>query len=174
MKRLVPFLLLALTAPAAAQVESALLSKITFNLTNPGGKSLAMGGAFTAIADDATAAVANPAGLGLLSSIEAGVSGKSVDDVIGLVTARSTATGSLTDPYPPVRGTNSDISGRGSAVEFAGVVLPVSRRFVAAVSFAQNLRFEGDPGSDGYSYLEFRDNRSGDLTRRDYFYGYRE
>ena len=41
----------ALATPAAGQVESALLSKITFNLTNPGGKSLAMGGAFTAIAD---------------------------------------------------------------------------------------------------------------------------
>ena len=174
MKRLAAFLLLACAAPAAAQVESALLSKITFNLTNPGGKSLAMGGAFTAIADDATAAVANPAGLGLLSSIEAGVSGKNVDDVIGLVTARSTATGSLTAPYPTVRGANSDITGRGSAVEFAGVVIPVSRRFVAAVSFAQNLRFEGDPGEDGYSYLEFRDNRSGGSTRRDFFFGYRE
>ncbi|MFN7988022.1 MAG: hypothetical protein U0529_11150 [Thermoanaerobaculia bacterium] len=175
MKRLAPLLVLALAAPAAAQVESALLSKVSFNLTNPGGKSLAMGGAFTAIADDATAAIANPAGLGLLSSIEAGISGKSVDDVIGLVTARSTAIGGLTTPYPDVRGSNSDISSRVSSVEFAGVVLPVSSRFVAAVSFAQNLRFEGDPGSDGYSYIELRDNRAGSSsTRRDFFFGYRE
>ena len=55
-------LLAALVAPSArAQTDSALLSKLSFNLTNPGGKSLAMGGAFTAIADDATAALANPA-----------------------------------------------------------------------------------------------------------------
>lgn len=174
MKTLVPALLLALAAPAAAQVESALLSKVTFNLTNPGGKSLAMGGAFTAIADDATAAIANPAGLGLLSSVEIGVSGKRSDDVVGLVTARSTATGSLTSPYPEVRAVNSDISARASGVEFAGVVIPVSRRLVAAVSFAENLRFEGDPGPDGYSYIELRDNRSGGSTRRDFLYEYRE
>ncbi|HMM35045.1 MAG TPA: hypothetical protein PKA62_09970, partial [Thermoanaerobaculia bacterium] len=69
MKRLLPVLAVVLLArvPAPAQVESALLSKVTFNLTNPGGKSLAMGGAFTAIADAATAGIANPAGLALLS-----------------------------------------------------------------------------------------------------------
>jgi len=175
MKWLVPALLLALAAPAVAQVESALLSKVTFNLANPGGKSLAMGGAFTAIADDATAAIANPAGLGLLSSVEAGVSAKRVDDVIGLVTARSTATGGLAAAYPDVRGVNSDISARVSGVEFAGVVLPLSRRFVAAVSYAENLRFEGDPGPEGYSYIELRDNRSGSgTTRNDFLFEFRE
>lgn len=174
MKRSVLAFLLVSAAPASAQVESALLSKITFNLTNPGGKSLAMGGAFTAIADDATAAIANPAGLGLLSSVEVGISGKRSDDVIGLVTARSTASGSYGTPYPPVYGVNSDISARASGVEFAGAVFPVSRRFVAAVSFAENLRFEGDPGEDGYTYIELRDNRSGDSTRRDYLFEFRE
>lgn len=174
MKRLVLVLLAAFAAPAAAQVESALLSKVTFNLTNPGGKSLAMGGAFTAIADDATAAIANPAGLGLLSSFEAGFSGKRSDDVIGLVTARSTASGSLAAPYPAVRGVNSDITSGASGVEFAGVVIPLSRRLVAAVSYAENLRFEGDPGEEGYSYIELRDNRSGGSTRRDFLFEYRE
>lgn len=175
MKRLVVVLLLVLAVPASAQVESALLSKITFNLTNPGGKSLAMGGAFTAIADDATAAIANPAGLGLLSSVEVGISGKRSDDVIGLVTARSTAVGSnFFVPYPPVHGVNSDISARASGVEFAGAVLPLSRRFVAAVSYAENLRFQGDPGEDGYAYIELRDNRSSGTTRRDFLYEFRE
>nr|MBP7677944.1 outer membrane protein transport protein [Thermoanaerobaculia bacterium] len=166
--------LLLVRIPAPAQVESALLSKVTFNLTNPGGKSLAMGGAFTAIADDATAGIANPAGLGLLSSFEAGVSVKRVDDVIGLVTARSTATGGLVEPYPDPRAANSDISGRSSLVEFAGIVIPVSRRVVAAVSFAENLSFEGDPGPDGYTYIELRDNRSGGSTRNDYLFEFRE
>jgi long-subunit fatty acid transport protein len=174
MKRLVLVLLAALAAPAGAQVESALLSKVTFNLTNPGGKSLAMGGAFTAIADDATAAIANPAGLGLLSAFEAGVSGKRSDDVIGLVTARSTASGSLSSSYPAVRGVNSDISSGASGVEFAGFVIPLSRRLVAAVSYAENLRFEGDPGEEGYSYIELRDNRSGGTTRRDFLFEFRE
>ena len=169
-----PLVLLALLAPPAlAQLESPLLSKVQLNLVNPGGKSLAMGGAFTAIADDATTALANPAGLGLLSSFEFGVSGKRSDDVIGLVTARATATGSLLAPYGPVRGTNSDLGGSQSGVDYAGIVIPISRRLVAAITYAENLRFRGDPGSEGYDYIELRDNRGG-ANRRDFLYEYRE
>lgn len=175
MKKAALLLLLALPGAALAQIESALLSKVTFNLTNPGGKSLAMGGAFTAIADDATAALANPAGLGLLSSLEAGVSGKRTDDRIALSTARATATGNLVAPYPAIRATNADLTATGSSVEYAGVVVPVSSRLVAAVTYAENLRFEADPGREGYQYVELRDNRAGGpATRRDYLYEYRE
>jgi long-subunit fatty acid transport protein len=167
--------LAALAAPtASAQLDSALLSKLRFNLTNPGGKSLAMGGAFSAIADDATAALANPAGLGLISSIEVAVSGKRVDETLALPTARSTATGSLLAPYPPVTTSAVGIDTSTSGVEFAGIVVPISRRFVAAFTYAENLRFEGDAGAGGYQYLELRDNRSGGTTRRDYLYEYRE
>ncbi|MCC6128925.1 MAG: outer membrane protein transport protein [Acidobacteria bacterium] len=163
------------TSRAHGQIDSALLSQIPFNLTNPGGKSLAMGGAFTAVADDATAAVANPAGLGLLSSVEAGVSFKRFDETTGLVTARSTATGQgFLVPYPPVTASNSEISSTLSSVEFIGVVLPVSRRFVLAVSYSENLRFRADPGPGGYSYIELRDNRVGGQTRRDFVYEYKE
>ena len=167
--------LAALAAPtASAQLDSALLSKLRFNLTNPGGKSLAMGGAFSAIADDATAALANPAGLGLISSIEVAVSGKRVDETLALPTARSTATGNLLAPYPPVTTSAVGIDTSTSGVEFAGIVVPISRRFVAAFTYAENLRFEGDAGAGGYQYLELRDNRSGGTTRRDYLYEYRE
>src|SRR5664279_5331069 len=161
-------------SPAGAQTDSALLSKVSFNLTNPGGKSIAMGGAFTAIADDATAALVNPAGLGLISSIEFAVSGKRTDETLGLVTTRSTATGPGTALYPGIETTNVDRDARAAAVDFAGVVVPVSRRLVAALTYAENLRFEGDAGDGGYQYLEIRDNRSGDATRRDFLFQYRE
>jgi len=161
-------------APAGAQTDSALLSKVSFNLTNPGGKSLAMGGAFTAIADDATAALTNPAGLGLISSVEFALSGKGTSETLGLVTARSTASGPLTAPYPGIDTTNVDRDARASSVDFAGVVLPLSRRLVAAVFYAENLRFEGDAGNSGYQYFELRDNRTGDVTRRDFLFEYRE
>jgi len=164
---LVPF-------PARAQTDSALLSKVSFNLTNPGGKSIAMGGAFTAIADDATAALVNPAGLGLISSIEFAVSGKRTDETLGLVTARSTATGPLASAYPGIETMNVDRDTRAAAVDFAGVVVPVSRRLVAALTYAENLRFEGDAGDGGYQYLELRDNRSGGTTRQDFLFQYRE
>jgi long-chain fatty acid transport protein len=159
---------------ARAQTDSALLSKVSFNLTNPGGKSLAMGGAFTAIADDATAALANPAGLGLISSVEFALSGKSSVDTLGLATARSTATGSLTAPYPGIDASNVDQDARSSSFDFAGVVVPLGGRFVAALTYAENLRFEGDAGPEGYEYFELRDNRSGGATRRDYLYTFRE
>lgn len=167
-------LLAAWAAPAAAQLDSALLSKLRFNLTNPGGKSLAMGGAFSAIADDATAALANPAGLGLISSIEIAVSGKRVNETLALSTARSVATGSLVTPYPPVTTSSVGLDASSTGVEFAGVVVPISRRLVAALTYAENLRFEGDAGPGGYQYLELRDNRSGGTTRRDFLFGYRE
>ncbi|HEX7614355.1 MAG TPA: hypothetical protein VF554_03655 [Thermoanaerobaculia bacterium] len=160
--------------PASAQTDSALLAKVGFNLTNPGGKSIAMGGAFTAIADDATAALVNPAGLGLISSIEFAVSGKRTDETLGLVTARSTATGLLTAAYPDIETTNVDRDARAMSVDFAGVVVPVSRRLVAAVTYAENLRFEGNAGDGGYQYLELRDNRSGGAARRDFLFQYRE
>ncbi|MBL8115838.1 MAG: hypothetical protein JNK60_23380 [Acidobacteria bacterium] len=165
---------LAPALPLAAQIDSALLSKISFNLTNPGGKSLAMGGAFTAIADDATAGLANPAGLGLLSSIEAGVSGKGTSDVLGLVTARSNASGPLLTPYPAVKGSRTDVDAKTRSFEFGGVVIPISQRFVAEVSFAENLRFEGATEAGGYPYIELRDNRTGGSIRNDFLYEYRE
>jgi long-subunit fatty acid transport protein len=51
-------------------------SAIQFNFSNPGARSLSMGGAFVALADDATAAYANPAGLTQLSRRELSVEGR--------------------------------------------------------------------------------------------------
>jgi long-subunit fatty acid transport protein len=48
---------------APARVEAQPLSSIEFSFSNPGARSLGLGGAFVAVADDATAAFANPAGL---------------------------------------------------------------------------------------------------------------
>lgn len=46
-----------------ALTDEEVYREFRFNFINPGGRSLAMGGAFISIADDATAAQANPAGL---------------------------------------------------------------------------------------------------------------
>ena len=58
------WLLVALLVPAMAigqEAETALA--IEFDFSNPGARSMGLGGAFAALADDATAAFANPAGL---------------------------------------------------------------------------------------------------------------
>ena len=49
--------------PASGQTTSVVNAGIQFDFSLPGARSLAMGGAFVALADDATAAQANPAGL---------------------------------------------------------------------------------------------------------------
>lgn len=51
--------------------------RLELNFSNPGARSLALGGAFVAVADDATAAYANPAGLSNLSRPEVSVEGRS-------------------------------------------------------------------------------------------------
>ena len=56
-------LALAPPAPALALTDEEIFRDFRFNFINPGGRSLGMGGAFISIADDATAAQANPAGL---------------------------------------------------------------------------------------------------------------
>jgi long-chain fatty acid transport protein len=61
----------------AAQTNAEVNAGVEFNFSNPGARSLGMGGAFIARADDATAAFANPAGLTTLSRSEVSVEGRS-------------------------------------------------------------------------------------------------
>ncbi len=72
MRKNVLFFLAALLAlPLSAQnVDIEALSGLQFNFGNPGARSLGMGGAFLGLADDASAAEANPAGLSILRKPE--------------------------------------------------------------------------------------------------------
>src|SRR6201982_695864 len=56
--------------PAAQNTDIESLSGLQFNFGNPGARSLGMGGAFIGLADDASAAEANPAGLTILRKKE--------------------------------------------------------------------------------------------------------
>src|SRR5947199_8320409 len=55
---------------AAQNTDIESLSGLQFNFGNPGARSLGMGGAFIGLADDASAAEANPAGLTILRKPE--------------------------------------------------------------------------------------------------------
>jgi long-subunit fatty acid transport protein len=151
----------ALAGTARAQVESPLLSKVQLNVVNPGGKSLAMGGAFVSLADDPTAAIANPAGLAQLASWEFGVSGKGFKFEPKLDSANffqdsatSPATLDSIDTYQPSK-TSTDL-------EFASIVVPVVKDMTIAFYRAVNLRYQLD-ASDlaGGSYRSFFVNRRG-------------
>jgi long-subunit fatty acid transport protein len=71
---LVIVLLLGLTLPARGEAgglsNTETFGGFEFNFNNPGARALGMGGAFIGLADDATAAVANPAGLVILQRPE--------------------------------------------------------------------------------------------------------
>ena len=65
-------------------------ARFEFNFSNPGARSLAMGGAFAALADDATAAYANPAGLTNLSRPEVSVEARSWRYEVSFLDAETT------------------------------------------------------------------------------------
>ena len=74
MKKMLPLAigaaLLAASSGAFAITDEEGNASLQFNFSAPGARSLAMGGAFIGLADDATAAFSNPAGLVQLASKE--------------------------------------------------------------------------------------------------------
>jgi long-subunit fatty acid transport protein len=156
MKKLVLALILSSALPVRAQLESPLLSKVQLNVVNPGGKSLAMGGAFVSLADDPTAAYANPAGLSQLSSWELGASVKGFRFEPKLTTDNFQETGPGSQAFD-LRGVD-EYRPRGTAteLEFASIVIPVVQDFTIAAYRAVNLRYKLD-ASDlvGGSYRSF-------------------
>ncbi len=135
-------LLFFLATPAVGQIESPLLSKLRLNLVNPGGKSLAMGGAFVALADDATAALANPAGLTQLTAWQVGASGKlwvfepELRRALYALGGDGSYQKFLTEADRP--------GGQQSDLEFASVVGPLGKHASVAVYQAVNLRYRLD------------------------------
>ena len=92
-------------ASLAALTDEEIFRDFRFNLINPGARSLAIGGAFISLADDATAAQANPAGLSYLLKPEYFIELRALDnsgnvDVLreSLPGGVDTTVGSGTDP----------------------------------------------------------------------------
>jgi long-chain fatty acid transport protein len=67
---------LAAAAAAHGQTNAEVNAGIQFNFSSPGARSLGLGGAFIGLADDATAAFTNPAGLIQLSKPEVSAEGR--------------------------------------------------------------------------------------------------
>jgi long-chain fatty acid transport protein len=65
-----------LLATASVEAQPLTIPRFDFSFSNPGARSLGFGGAFAALADDATAAYANPAGLVQLTELEVSVEGR--------------------------------------------------------------------------------------------------
>ncbi len=104
----------AVALPVAAQnTDIEALSGLQFDFGNPGARALGMGGAFIGLADDASAAEANPAGLTILRKSEASVEAR-----------RTTITQTFgTGGYWPYV-TSTDFPTDATAISFASVVIP--------------------------------------------------
>ncbi len=121
---------------ALGQLDSPILSKVQVNLVNPGGKSLALGGAFVSLADDATAAIANPAGLAQQSSWQLSASGKWMQFSPEFQQQVLAEDGGFSD----VR--TYSVSKDATFLEFASAAGPVAKNISVSVYYARNLRYK--------------------------------
>jgi len=138
MRRRIPVLcltLLLLTVPSFAQnTDIEALSGLQFNFANPGARSLGMGGAFLGLADDASAAEANPAGLTVLTKPEISIEGRNFE-------TRQTFNTSGT--FPDLETTTFNSFSRRAEVSFASIVIPAGN-FALAAYYHQPLSYKNE------------------------------
>src|SRR5947209_5489074 len=124
----------AVTVPLAAQntdIES--LAGLQFNFGNPGARSLGMGGAFLGLADDASAAEANPAGLTILRKPEISVEGRNYQEQQVFTTSGT---------FPDLKRTAFSHYSQRMDATFASVVYP-TKHFTIGAYYHEPLRNEG-------------------------------
>ena len=134
MRKLIVLIAL-IAVPAVAQntdIES--LSGLQFNFGNPGARSLGMGGAFLGLADDASAAEANPAGLTILRKPEVSVEGRNFEEQQVFSTSGT---------FPDINRTAFTHYSQRVDLTFASVVIPVKNRFTFGAYYHEPLRNEG-------------------------------
>lgn len=108
------------SAPVFAITDLETNSAIPFSFSNPGARSLGMGGAFVGLADDATAAYTNPAGLTQLVQTEVSAEGRRVQ-----TNSPFTADGHATvSPYALSGVTFGNAKNNNSSPSFLSFVLP--------------------------------------------------
>jgi long-chain fatty acid transport protein len=121
--------------PLVAQntdIES--VSGLTFNFGNPGARSLGMGGAFLGLADDASAAEANPAGLTILRKPEFSIEGRNYQEEQVFSTSGT---------YPDITRTAFSHYSQRVDVTFASFVYPIKNNFTIGAYYHEPLRNDG-------------------------------
>lgn len=151
MRRTLVLLALIAAVPASAQntdIES--LAGLQFNFGNPGARSLGMGGAFLGLADDASAAEANPAGLTILRKPEISIEGRNYQGSQILSTS---------GVFPDVNRTSFSNYSDRVQIAFASVVYPV-KQFTFGGYYHEPLRNKGlgfvVPGQDPFTLEDTR------------------
>jgi len=133
---------LLLLLAALMMVASGTLAQNQWNITGAGARAEGLGGAFIGLADDATAIVWNPAGLGQLERTEFSAVGRWLQ-------------GTFKDEYKPTNGTatSSELHPAHFAYNFASIAFPLHAgrmTFVPSVAYQKQLDFYrrySDPSS---------------------------
>src|SRR5687767_5676188 len=135
MRKLALLLIATLVAlPVMAQnVDIEALSGLQFNFGNPGARSLGMGGAFLGLADDASAAEANPAGLTILRKPEISIEARNY-----LEQQLFTTSGT----FPEVERTAFTNHSDRVVISFASAVYPIKNRFTVGAYYHEALNNE--------------------------------
>ena len=148
-----------LAAWSPAHAQTSLQVPIQFDFLNPSARSLALGGAFVGLADDATAALVNPAGLIALTRKEVSIEGRfrSFDQPFlsgGRLSGMPTGDGIDTLGSPRFDTIADSVGG----LNFGSFVFPRGRFRIAAFGH-QLIRVEQDFTSDGVFQFRGFDNR---------------
>ncbi len=136
MRRTAFLLVLAVFAclPAVAQnTDIEALSGLQFNFGNPGARALGMGGAFLGLADDASAAEANPAGLTVLRKPEISIEARNYEEQQVLTTSGI---------YPDLERTGFPHYSDRVQVTFGSAVYPL-KKFTFGAYYHNPLRNKG-------------------------------
>lgn len=125
------------TGDLDAQVNAESFARLGFNFSPPGARSAALGGSFIPLADDATAAETNPAGLTVLLYPQASVEFKGIE---------------YTRTLPTEAGGGSegtDFTDEVGFPSFASVVYPVSN-FTFAAFYHELVNYQNAVWSSGF------------------------
>jgi long-chain fatty acid transport protein len=156
MRKLVIALLAALELPVAAQnVDIEALSGLQFTFGNPGARALGMGGAFIGLADDASAAEANPAGLTILRKPEVSLELRNYAETQSFTTSGT---------FPDIVRTDFVHHSQAAVVSFASVVYPI-KNFTVGAYYHEPLNNE-----NGGVVAPERDDFTGAVTPLPDFY----
>ncbi|HWW61141.1 MAG TPA: outer membrane protein transport protein, partial [Thermoanaerobaculia bacterium] len=120
-------------AAAAQNTDIESLSGLQFNFGNPGARSLGMGGAFLGLADDASAAEANPAGLTILRKPEVSIEARNYLEQQILTTSGT---------FPDLQRTAFTHYSDRVVPAFGSFVYPI-KKFTVGVYFHEPLRNAG-------------------------------
>lgn len=115
-------------ATSAQNLDMEAYGSLSFSFRNPGARALGMGGAFIALADDATAAEANPAGLSSLQTMEASI------ELSQISTSKKLP---VSGHFPNVKYEEFDVD--TTELTFASFVLPYGQDWRFAFEYRKSL-----------------------------------